>query len=87
MVRCVSGERGAGKDGSWLAHSLNENEEDHISPDTARFMNDAATAYAVLALSEPKLTEQKVSKRRLAELKNTEAVWGGKVELLPANAD
>jgi squalene-hopene/tetraprenyl-beta-curcumene cyclase len=40
-------------DGFWLAYSLNKNEEHHISPDTARFMNDAATAYAVLALSEP----------------------------------
>jgi squalene-hopene/tetraprenyl-beta-curcumene cyclase len=40
-------------DGYWLAYSLNNNEEHHISPDTARFMKDAATAYAVLALSEP----------------------------------
>jgi squalene-hopene/tetraprenyl-beta-curcumene cyclase len=39
-------------DGYWLAYSLNNNEEHHISPDTARFMKDAATAYAVLALSE-----------------------------------
>jgi len=38
--------------GFWLAYSLNKNEEHHISPDTARFMNDAATAYAVLALSD-----------------------------------
>ncbi len=38
--------------GSWLAYSLNNNEEHHISPQTALFMNDAATAYAVLALSE-----------------------------------
>jgi squalene-hopene/tetraprenyl-beta-curcumene cyclase len=41
-------------DGYWLASSLNNNEEHHISPDTARFMKDAATAYAVLALSESK---------------------------------
>ena len=42
------------KEGFWLAYSLNNNEEHHISPDTARFMKDAATAYAVLALSESK---------------------------------
>jgi squalene-hopene/tetraprenyl-beta-curcumene cyclase len=41
-------------EGFWLAFSLNNNEEHHISPDTARFMKDAATAYAVLALSESK---------------------------------
>jgi squalene-hopene/tetraprenyl-beta-curcumene cyclase len=41
-------------EGFWLAYSLNNNEEHHISPDTARFMKDAATAYAVLALSESK---------------------------------
>jgi squalene-hopene/tetraprenyl-beta-curcumene cyclase len=40
--------------GYWLAFSLNNNEEHHISPNTARFMKDAATAYAVLALSESK---------------------------------
>ena len=40
--------------GFWLAYSLNNNEEHHISPDTVRFMKDAATAYAVLALSESK---------------------------------
>ena len=39
-------------DGYWRAYSLNNNEEHHISPDTVRFMKDAATAYAVLALSE-----------------------------------
>jgi squalene-hopene/tetraprenyl-beta-curcumene cyclase len=41
-------------EGFWLAYSLNNNEAHHISPDTARFMKDAATAYAVLALSESK---------------------------------
>jgi hypothetical protein len=41
-------------EGFWLAYSLNNNEEHHISPDTARFMKDAATAYAVLALGESK---------------------------------
>ena len=38
-------------EGFWPGFSLNKNEEHHISPETARFMNDAATAYAVLALS------------------------------------
>jgi squalene-hopene/tetraprenyl-beta-curcumene cyclase len=37
--------------GYWPSASLNKNEANHIGPETARFMNDAATAYAVLALS------------------------------------
>jgi squalene-hopene/tetraprenyl-beta-curcumene cyclase len=36
--------------GSWLAYSLNENNEHHLSPETTLFMNDAAT-YAVLSLT------------------------------------
>ena len=38
-------------EGFWLAYSLNKNVAHHLSPGTALFMNDAATAYAVLALS------------------------------------
>lgn len=38
-------------EGSWPSFSLNKNKEHHLSPETALFMNDAATAYAVLALS------------------------------------
>jgi hypothetical protein len=38
-------------EGSWPAYSLNKNKEHHISPDTALFMNDAATSYAVLSLA------------------------------------
>jgi len=38
-------------EGSWAAYSLNKNKENHISPETALFMNDAATAYAVLSLT------------------------------------
>jgi squalene-hopene/tetraprenyl-beta-curcumene cyclase len=37
--------------GSWTAYSLNKNKEHHISPETALFMNDAATSYAVLSLT------------------------------------
>ena len=39
-------------EGFWPSSSLNKNEEHHLAPATARFMNDAATAYAVLALTE-----------------------------------
>jgi squalene-hopene/tetraprenyl-beta-curcumene cyclase len=38
-------------EGSWAAYSLNKNKEHHISPETALFMNDAATSYAVLSLT------------------------------------
>ena len=38
-------------EGSWPSFSLNNNKEHHRSPETALFMNDAATAYAVLALT------------------------------------
>src|SRR6266567_2098288 len=40
--------------GFWLSYSLNKNVEHHMTPTTALFMNDAATAYAVLALTEPR---------------------------------
>lgn len=39
-------------EGFWPGYSLNKNNEHHQSPETALFMNDAATAYAVLALTE-----------------------------------
>lgn len=38
-------------EGFWPAYSLNKNKEHHISPETALFMNDAATSYAVLSLT------------------------------------
>jgi squalene-hopene/tetraprenyl-beta-curcumene cyclase len=37
--------------GSWPSASLNNNEAHHIGPETVRFMNDAATSYAILALT------------------------------------
>lgn len=39
-------------EGFWPSSSLNNNSAHHIAPTTVRFMNDAATAYAVLALSQ-----------------------------------
>lgn len=39
-------------EGFWRSYSLNKNKEHHMTPATALFMNDAATAYAVLALTE-----------------------------------
>ena len=39
-------------EGYWLAYSLNKSVEHHMTPSTALFMNDAATAYSVLALTE-----------------------------------
>ena len=39
------------KEGSWTSYSLNKNKENHISPETALFMNDAATSFAVLSLT------------------------------------
>ena len=38
-------------EGSWAAYSLNKSKEHNISPETALFMNDAATSYAVLSLT------------------------------------
>jgi squalene-hopene/tetraprenyl-beta-curcumene cyclase len=38
-------------EGSWAAYSLNKSKQNHISPETALFMNDAATSYVVLSLT------------------------------------
>jgi squalene-hopene/tetraprenyl-beta-curcumene cyclase len=38
-------------EGFWPAYSLNKSKQNHISPETAMFMNDAATSYAVLSLT------------------------------------
>ena len=38
-------------EGSWAAYSLNKSKQNHISPETQLFMNDAATSYAVLSLT------------------------------------
>jgi len=37
--------------GYWPSASLNKSEANHIGPETVRFMNDAATAYSVMALT------------------------------------
>jgi squalene-hopene/tetraprenyl-beta-curcumene cyclase len=39
-------------EGYWPCSSLNNNSAHHMAPTTVRFMNDASTAYAVLALSQ-----------------------------------
>lgn len=46
-------------EGSWPASSVNKRR--HISSDTGRFMSDAATAYAVLALTEGQRTTNSVA--------------------------
>jgi squalene-hopene/tetraprenyl-beta-curcumene cyclase len=37
--------------GAWQGYSLNKSKENHISPETALFMTDAATSYTVLSLT------------------------------------
>jgi squalene-hopene/tetraprenyl-beta-curcumene cyclase len=55
--------------GSWGAYSLNKSKEHHIAPETALFMNDAATSYAVLSLTAASSTceESRRANGRLCE--------------------
>jgi squalene-hopene/tetraprenyl-beta-curcumene cyclase len=47
------------KEGSWPASSVNKRR--HVSSDTGRFMSDAATAFAVLALTKKQRTSNSVA--------------------------
>jgi hypothetical protein len=46
-------------EGFWPASSVNKRR--HVSSDTGRFMSDAATAFAVLALTENQRTASQVA--------------------------